>query len=171
VDGVEIDVECSKPCLMVAVDVEEGAVGSGYELVPTRHQNNYGDKDEDASSHNFPHHDDSIKHKAPQDISWCDISFKVGEKVILKDCYGSVPAGKTCAIMGPSGAGKSSLLNVLAGRSGLLSLRVSTRHCIMGMENDYSFSSRHLGCWKCLRCRQENKSCVVQTKDSVCHAR
>jgi ABC-type multidrug transport system ATPase subunit len=51
------------------------------------------------------------------DISWADVNFKVGDKSILTDCYGSVPAGSVCAIMGPSGAGKSSLLNVLAGRS------------------------------------------------------
>ena len=31
-----------------------------------------------------------------------------------------VPSGKVAAIMGPSGAGKSSLLNVLAGRSGIV---------------------------------------------------
>lgn len=51
------------------------------------------------------------------DIAWSDVSFKVGEKLILNNCYGSVPAGSVCAILGPSGSGKSSLLNVLAGRS------------------------------------------------------
>ena len=51
------------------------------------------------------------------DIAWCNVSFKVGEKVILDNCYGNVPAGSVCAILGPSGSGKSSLLNVLAGRS------------------------------------------------------
>lgn len=55
--------------------------------------------------------------RASQDISWSDVNFKAGDKSILTNCYGSVPAGKVCAIMGPSGAGKSSLLNVLAGRS------------------------------------------------------
>ncbi len=54
---------------------------------------------------------------AAADIAWENISFNVGEKPILTGCWGSVPAGQTCAIMGPSGAGKSSLLNVLAARS------------------------------------------------------
>jgi ABC-type multidrug transport system ATPase subunit len=57
------------------------------------------------------------KQEFAQDIIWSKVNFKVGEKDILQDCYGSVPAGKVAAILGPSGAGKSSLLNVLAGRS------------------------------------------------------
>ena len=44
-----------------------------------------------------------FKHKEPQDLRWVNIDFKVGEKNILKDCWGHVPAGKTCAIMGASG--------------------------------------------------------------------
>lgn len=58
------------------------------------------------------------ENRPPQDITWSNINFKAGDKKILKNCFGNVPAGKVCAIMGPSGAGKSSLLNVLAGRSG-----------------------------------------------------
>ena len=41
----------------------------------------------------------------PQDIIWSNITFRVGDKVILDNCYGNVPSGKVCAIMGPSGAG------------------------------------------------------------------
>jgi ABC-type bacteriocin/lantibiotic exporter with double-glycine peptidase domain len=56
----------------------------------------------------------------PQDIAWKNINYKVGEgKHILTNSCGYVPSGKVIAIMGPSGAGKSSILNVLAGRSGL----------------------------------------------------
>jgi len=51
-----------------------------------------------------------------KDISWSGVNYAVGDKEILKSCWGEVPAGKVCAILGPSGAGKSSLLNVLAGR-------------------------------------------------------
>lgn len=53
----------------------------------------------------------------PQDIKWDSVNFTIGDKVILKECWGQVQAKQVCAIMGPSGAGKSSLLNVLAGRS------------------------------------------------------
>lgn len=28
-----------------------------------------------------------------QDIKWINVNFKVGEKTILSDCWGSVPAG------------------------------------------------------------------------------
>jgi ABC-type transporter Mla maintaining outer membrane lipid asymmetry ATPase subunit MlaF len=55
--------------------------------------------------------------KTSHDVVWKHINFLVGEKKILDECWGNVPAGTVCAIMGPSGAGKSSLLNVLAGRS------------------------------------------------------
>jgi len=41
-----------------------------------------------------------------QDLRWTSIDFKVRDKSILSDCWGSVPAGKVCAILGPSGAGK-----------------------------------------------------------------
>jgi ABC-type multidrug transport system ATPase subunit len=78
-------------------DIESGS--TAYDIVPVQ----------DA----FP-----ITGHEPHDIAWSDVSFKVGEKSILTNCYGAVPAGSVCAIMGPSGAGKSSLLNVLAGRSG-----------------------------------------------------
>jgi len=58
----------------------------------------------------------SARTNTSQDIAWSKLNFKVGNKVILKDCYGEVPAGCVCAIMGPSGCGKSSLLNVLGNK-------------------------------------------------------
>ena len=57
--------------------------------------------------------------KSVKSISWQNVNFRVGKNAILTSCWGEVQSGKTCAVMGPSGAGKSSLLNVLAGRSGL----------------------------------------------------
>lgn len=59
----------------------------------------------------------SKRHDEGQDIAWSNVSFKVGHKTILDNCYGRVNAGQVCAVMGPSGSGKTSLLNVLAGRS------------------------------------------------------
>lgn len=44
------------------------------------------------------------------------LSGKIGGKVILGECGGSLPAGGFCAILGPSGAGKSTLVDVLAGK-------------------------------------------------------
>lgn len=43
----------------------------------------------------------------------------IRRSIIMSFFQTQVPAGKVAAIMGPSGAGKSSLLNVLAGRSGM----------------------------------------------------
>ena len=40
-------------------------------------------------------------HATSHDIVWSKVSYKVGKKVILDNCYGSVPAGKVCAILGP----------------------------------------------------------------------
>ena len=44
--------------------------------------------------------------RAAQDFSWSGVSFAVGNKKILTDCWGNVPSGEVCAIMGSSGAGK-----------------------------------------------------------------
>mmetsp|Transcript_28071 Transcript_28071/g.63580 ORF Transcript_28071/g.63580 Transcript_28071/m.63580 type:complete len:624 (+) Transcript_28071:148-2019(+) len=52
-----------------------------------------------------------------RDIKWSGVNYAVGDKEILRSCWGEVPSGRVCAILGPSGAGKSSLLNVLAGRA------------------------------------------------------
>jgi hypothetical protein len=41
--------------------------------------------------------------KTSKDLKWRDIDFKVGDKQILKDCWGHVPTGQICAIMGGSG--------------------------------------------------------------------
>ena len=37
------------------------------------------------------------------DISWSNVNFKIGNKLILDNVYGKVNAGEVCAIMGPSG--------------------------------------------------------------------
>lgn len=55
--------------------------------------------------------------KVARDLVWSGVSFRVGEKQILQDCWGHVPAGKVCAIIGTSGSGKTTMLNILAGRS------------------------------------------------------
>jgi ABC-type multidrug transport system fused ATPase/permease subunit len=60
--------------------------------------------------------DPAMKDKL-NEITWSHVNFRIGEKTILKDCWGEVRPGQVCAVMGPSGAGKSSLLNVLAGRT------------------------------------------------------
>jgi ATPase subunit of ABC transporter with duplicated ATPase domains len=61
---------------------------------------------------------ESGPHAAGKDIDWLGVSYKIGGKSILTNCFGSVSAGNICAVMGPSGCGKTSLLNVLAGRTG-----------------------------------------------------
>ncbi len=47
--------------------------------------------------------------KTSRDIKWNNINYSVegpnGKIPILTNCWGSIPAGKVCAIMGPSGAG------------------------------------------------------------------
>lgn len=81
-------------------DVKKGPTGRGYDRIL-----------EYQSSRSMS------RSSKPQNISWSGVGFSVGDKQILTKCWGSVPAGETCAIMGPSGAGKSSIMNVLAGRS------------------------------------------------------
>lgn len=86
----------------------------------------------------------SSQKKTPQNIMWSNVNFNIKGTDILVNCWGEVSAGKTCAIMGPSGAGKSSLLNVLAGRSGIArsSLHFSYLLYIYVVLN-YSFSAWH----------------------------
>eukprot|EP00300_Choanocystis_sp_HF-7_P020304 c20562_g1_i1.p1 GENE.c20562_g1_i1~~c20562_g1_i1.p1 ORF type:complete len:617 (+),score=147.92 c20562_g1_i1:63-1853(+) len=58
--------------------------------------------------------------KVGYELQWTNIHYAVklkdGEKVILNNVNGLLPAGSVTCILGPSGAGKSSLLNTLAGR-------------------------------------------------------
>jgi len=49
-------------------------------------------------------------------LSWQDLSFKIGEKEILKKITGLLEPGRLTGVMGPSGSGKTTLLNVLSGR-------------------------------------------------------
>lgn len=89
-------------------DQQLGSPGKSYNSIPTQ------ELPESSPSKRSTMFD---KRKS-QDISWEDINFTVNKEIhVLRNVWGSVKAGKVCAILGPSGSGKSSLLNVLAGRS------------------------------------------------------
>jgi ABC-type multidrug transport system ATPase subunit len=60
-----------------------------------------------------------------QDITWSDVCFKIGEKDILKGCWGIAKAKQITGLMGPSGSGKTSLLNLLSGRVSELRLQTT----------------------------------------------
>jgi len=49
-------------------------------------------------------------------MEWKDLTFQIGDKIILKNATGLVEPGKLTCVLGPSGSGKSTLMNVLAGR-------------------------------------------------------
>lgn len=49
-------------------------------------------------------------------MEWNQLTFKIGNKVILNKITGLVEPGKLTCVLGPSGSGKSTLMNVLAGR-------------------------------------------------------
>jgi ABC-type multidrug transport system ATPase subunit len=63
--------------------------------------------------------DDPFYPREGKHLTWKNVNMTVlkGEKAILQDVWGEVPAKQTTAIMGPSGAGKTSLLNILSGRT------------------------------------------------------
>jgi len=52
----------------------------------------------------------------PISMQWKDLSFRIGDKRILKSVTGCAESGRLTGVLGPSGSGKSTLLNVLAGR-------------------------------------------------------
>jgi len=47
------------------------------------------------------------------DIELTNVSFRHGEKWVLRDVSLSIPAGTTLALLGPSGSGKTTLVNLL----------------------------------------------------------
>ena len=58
-----------------------------------------------------------LREHVPATLHFSDISYKIGDKVILENVSGSVKPGQIMAIMGASGAGKSTFLDILARRN------------------------------------------------------
>lgn len=50
----------------------------------------------------------------PTTLQFCNVSYRIGDKVLLDKIHGGVKPGQVMAIMGASGAGKTSLLDILA---------------------------------------------------------
>lgn len=75
---------------------ELGSPGKSYNSIPTQ------ELPESSPSKRSTMFD---KRKA-QDISWEELNFTVNKEIhVLRNVWGSVKAGKVCAILGPSGSG------------------------------------------------------------------
>jgi ABC-type multidrug transport system ATPase subunit len=61
--------------------------------------------------------DKLMSHHVPSTLVFEDVSYSVGEKLILYNITGIVEPGEMMAIMGASGAGKTSFLDILARRN------------------------------------------------------
>jgi len=55
-----------------------------------------------------------IRDHVPTTFQFRNVSYKIGDKVILDNVHGIVKPRQVMAIMGPSGAGKTSFLDILA---------------------------------------------------------
>ena len=55
-----------------------------------------------------------IQDHVPTTLQFRNISYKIGDKILLENIHGIVKPGQVMAIMGASGAGKTSLLDILA---------------------------------------------------------
>jgi len=72
--------------------------------------------------------------RAPPSMQWKDLTFRIGDKEILKGVTGCIRAGRLTGVLGPSGSGKSTLLNVLAGRqrTNARGMALSGEVCVSG---------------------------------------
>ena len=59
--------------------------------------------------------EEAVHHeKVKGDIEFRNVSFRIGDKEILKDVSFDIGAGKTLAVMGPTGGGKTTLIHLLS---------------------------------------------------------
>lgn len=71
----------------------------------------------------------------PITMQWKDLTFRIGDKEILRNVTGCVNSGRLTGVLGPSGSGKSTLLNVLAGRqrTDASGMALSGEICVSGV--------------------------------------